>query len=206
MICAIVLAAGRSRRMGTQKMLLPFAGTTVIGHVVDELCRSAVDEVIVVVGREGKLIAAELAGRPVAVATNRNYGAGMLSSVRCGLGAVSRECTAVMVALGDQPAVSSALVDRMIQAFDSTDKGIIVPVHEGRRGHPLLVAARYFDEILTQFDNIGLRALARAHPGDVLELTIGSDAVLSDMDTPEDYRRQVEARAADRPGARAKGE
>lgn len=194
MICAIVPAAGLSRRMGTQKLLLPWAGTTVVGHIVDELVLSAIGRIIVVVGHQGPLVTAELADRPVHVVENPDYRSGMLSSVRCGLAALPHQCAAALVALGDQPAVSSTLVDRMIRAFDSTKKGLVVPVRDGKRGHPLLIAVRYFDEILTRYDDVGLRGLARAHGDDVLELATASDDVLWDIDTPEDYQRRSAGR------------
>ena len=192
MICAIVLAAGRSRRMGTQKLLLPLAGTTVIGHVVDQLLASALDGIYVVTGHQADRVGAELAGRRVHVVVNGDYEAGMLSSVRCGLRALPRRCEGVLVALGDQPSVTSALVNEMVRAFAACESGIVVPVHEGRRGHPLLFSVRFADEILTRHDDVGLRGLLRAHPDDVLELPGGSQAVLSDMDCPEDYRREAD--------------
>ncbi len=190
MICAIVLAAGESRRMGVQKLLLPFGGTTVVGHIVSELNRSVVDTVIVVVGHDGDRVAEELSGRSVSIATNPNYKAGMLSSVRCGLDALPKQCDAVMVALGDQPAISAGLVDEMVQSFGSTDKGILVPLYRGKRGHPILFSVGYRDEVLERYDDVGLRGLLRTHPDDVYELDVPTSAVLSDMDYPEDYRRE----------------
>ena len=191
MICAIVLAAGESRRMGAPKLLLPFGGGTVISHIVDQLLLSAVSETYVVVGREGDRIAEALAGRPVRVVANPGYEGGMLSSVRCGLGALPQPCEAVLVALGDQPAITRELVDRMIHAFERAGKGILVPCFQGKRGHPVLIAARYRDEILAGYDSAGLRGLLRAHPEDVSELNVETSAVLSDMDYPEDYRREI---------------
>ncbi|MHC4067252.1 MAG: nucleotidyltransferase family protein, partial [Planctomycetota bacterium] len=190
MICAVVTAAGRSRRMGTQKLLLPFGGTTVIGHVVDELLRSVLDEVYVVVGHQPERITAELSGRAVSIVTNTDYDRGMLSSVRCGLGALKPECEVILVALGDQPAVTAELVDAMAESFATVKQRIVVPVHRGRRGHPLLFSAEYRQEILTGHDDLGLRGLLCAHPDDVFELPVPSAGVLSDIDCPEDYRRQ----------------
>jgi molybdenum cofactor cytidylyltransferase len=190
MICAIVLAAGESRRMGSQKLLLPFGGTTVIGHIVNELLCSVVDTVIVVVGHDGDRVAEELSGRSVSIATNPDYKAGMLSSVRCGLEALPQQCEGIMVALGDQPAITSALVDGMIRLFVSTDKGILVPLYRGKRGHPILFSVGYRDEILERHDDVGLRGLLHANPDDVFELDVPTSAVLSDMDYPEDYRRE----------------
>ncbi|MBL7188663.1 MAG: molybdenum cofactor cytidylyltransferase [Phycisphaerae bacterium] len=191
MICAVVLAAGLSRRMGAQKLLLPFGGKTVVAHIVDQIIGSAVDKVHVVVGHEGRRVSWELSDRPVSVVTNPDYKSGMLSSVRCGLTALSPECRAVLVALGDQPSVTSELIDRMVQSFAATQKQILVPLYDGRRGHPVLFSANYRDEILTQYDDMGLRGLLRAHPEEVFELSVSSSAVLSDMDCPEDYQREL---------------
>lgn len=191
MICAIVLAAGRSSRMGLQKLLLPFAGKTVITHIVDQLLASIIDKVYVVVGHEPDRIARHLASRPVGVVTNPDYEAGMLSSVRCGFKALSSDCNAVLVALGDQPGITSKLVDDMVRSFNKTDKGILVPLHDGTRGHPILVAKHYQTEILTQYDDIGLRGLLHAHPDDIFELSASTSSVLFDMDYPEDYLREL---------------
>lgn len=190
MIRAVVLAAGLSTRMGTQKLLLPFGGTTVIGRIVDQILASAVAEVVVVVGHEGERVAAELASRSARVVHNPDYADGMLSTVRCGLRALG-PCEGVLVALGDQPSITSALVDELVAAYPRCGKGILLPVHEGRRGHPLLFADRYRQEVLTRYDKVGLRGLMLSHPEDVFELSVSSDSVLSDMDYPEDYRREL---------------
>jgi molybdenum cofactor cytidylyltransferase len=191
MICAIVLAAGRSRRMGVQKLLLPFGGKTVIAHIVDQLTASSVDEVYVVVGYQGKQVSEGLSGRPVSIVNNSNYKSGMLSSVRCGLHAISQQCKAVLVALGDQPSVTMKLIDRMLQNFASTEKQILVPLYDGKRGHPIICSAVYRDEILTHYNDIGLRGLLHAHNEDIFELSVETSGVLSDMDLPEDYRREL---------------
>ena len=194
MICAIVLAAGQSRRMGRQKMLLPYGGTTVIAHVVDQLLAGVVDGVCVVVGHEEEGAPQALEGRPVTVVSNPDPDAGMLSSVRCGIRALPESCDAVMVVLGDQPGITSALVDDLANTFAATGKGIVVPACEGKRGHPLLFSHRYCGEVLTSFDDLGLRGLLRAHPDDVVELEVSDDAVLSDMDRPEDYQEALRRR------------
>jgi molybdenum cofactor cytidylyltransferase len=191
MICAIVLAAGESRRMGAQKLLLPFGSTTVIAHVVDQLLRSVVDKVLVVVGHDSNKVAEALCGRPVTIVANPDYQSGMLSSARCGLRALPPQCQAVLVALGDQPAITTKLVDDLVHTFTGNDKGIVVPVFRNKRGHPIVFSARYRDEILTHYDDTGLRGLLHAHPDDLLELPASTPAVLSDLDYPEDYRREL---------------
>lgn len=191
MICAILLAAGRSRRMGVQKLLLPFGGRTVIGHIAGEILRSPVDHTLVVVGRDAARIAEALAGQRVTLVTNPDSGGEMLSSVRCGLRALPPECDAVLVALGDQPTLTAELIGQVIDAFRAAGRGVVVPVCGGRSGHPILFSARYREEVLTRYADVGLRGLRHAHPADVLELIVTSPSVLSDIDCPEDYRREL---------------
>ena len=188
MICAIVLAAGRSTRMGAQKLLLPFGASTVIGQVVDSISGSVVERTIVVTGPDGA-VAAALAAHDVALVVNPDPAAQMLDSVRLGLRALPPGCEAVLVTPGDLPGVTPRLVASLVAAWRASGKGIVVPVFNGRRGHPLLLSARYVGEVLTQYDDVGLRGLPRAHEDDVLEIPVTDDAVLADIDTPEDYER-----------------
>jgi molybdenum cofactor cytidylyltransferase len=104
---------------------------------------------------------------------------------------ISAGCHAVLVAIGDQPSISTGLVNLMIRSFAATDKKILVPCYEGKRGHPILFSALYREEILTHYDDVGLRGLLHAHPDEVFELTVSSSCVLSDMDYPDDYRREL---------------
>ncbi|UCC98478.1 MAG: nucleotidyltransferase family protein [Phycisphaerales bacterium] len=193
MICAIVLAAGRSLRMGVQKLLLPFGGKTVVSHIVDQLLASAVDRIFVVTGYEPERIRGELSDRSVSIVNNADYESGMLSSVRCGLRALPEQCRAVLAAIGDQPSISTQLIDSMIRSFTASEKHILVPCFEGRRGHPLLFSCQYGEEILTHYDDVGLRGLLHAHPDEVFELVVSTSSVLSDMDYPEDYRRELQS-------------
>jgi molybdenum cofactor cytidylyltransferase len=129
--------------------------------------------------------------------TNPDGDGDMLSSVRCGLRAIPQECDGVLVALGDQPAVTAELICRMIAAFLAAGPAapaggrIVVPAYEGKRGHPTLFSACYRQEVLTAFDGAGLRGLLAAHPAEVIDLPAPGPAVLSDMDCPEDYRREL---------------
>jgi len=191
MICAIVLAAGLSSRMGVQKLLLPFGGKTVIAHIVDQLLASTVDEVHVVVGHQAERISRELSGRAVSIVNNPNYKSGMLSSVRCGLRNLPEKCRAVIVMLGDQPSITTELIDQMLQSFAATEKSILVPLYKGKRGHPILFSSLYRDEILKRHGDVGLRGLLHGHSDDIFELAVSTASVLCDMDCPEDYRREL---------------
>jgi molybdenum cofactor cytidylyltransferase len=198
MIVAVVLAAGKSIRMGTQKLLLPFAAQTVIGHVIDQLDSAGVDRVFVVVGVADDGVEKALAGKNVTIVHNRQPDADMLSSVRAGLRTLPPETDAALVVLGDQPSIRPAMVSEMIGAFQTAGRGIVVPAYEGRRGHPLLLAAKYFDEVLSQYDGVGLRDLLHAHTDDVYELAVTERGILDDMDRPADYERELEREKARR--------
>ena len=189
MIYAIVLAAGRSERMGTQKLLLPWGESSIVGHIVEQLLQSTVDGTVVVTGQSDALVSRELKGRPVTLVFNPDWSDGMLSSVRCGIGALPPDCSAALVALGDQPTITSQLINQLIGTFDGADSRILVPVWNGRRGHPLLFSRFYFSEILTRFDDIGLRGLLRAHESEIQEVKVSTPSVLDDIDRPEDYLR-----------------
>jgi molybdenum cofactor cytidylyltransferase len=188
MICAIVLAAGRSRRMGRQKLLLPWGNGTMLGHVVAEIARSPVAQIFVVVCADGDSIARVLSDHRVTLVTNPDPDSDMLASVRCGLRVIPSDCDAVLLALGDQPSISSALIGEMIRNHHPGTKAIVVPVHSGQRGHPLLFSAGYGDEILTRFDGVGVHALLTAHSNEILEVPAASDSVLVDIDSPADYQ------------------
>jgi molybdenum cofactor cytidylyltransferase len=196
MICAIVLAAGRSRRMGTQKLLLPFAHSKVITRVVDAFLGAPVDRVIVVVRPRHKRLRDALAGRSVTFIENSDADGDMLSSVRCGLQALPQTVETILVSPGDQPSIEAGLIRQLLAVFRSSTRNILIPVHNGRRGHPLAFAGHYRDELLTSHDGIGLRGLLQTHATAVHEWHTNDAAVLEDLDTPTDFRRaQRRARA-----------
>lgn len=114
----------------------------------------------------------------------------MLSSVRCGILGLPAGCSGAMVVLGDQPSITPQLIRELLRHFDRDARGIIVPTYDGRRGHPLLLSASYFEEVLTRFDEVGLRGLLAAHPADVREVPTAC-RVIDDMDTPHDYAREL---------------
>jgi len=187
----MILAAGQSRRMGAQKLLLPLGDRPVIARIVDEALRSPVDRVYVIVGPDGSHIADVLAGRRIEFVTNPDAEGDMLSSVRCGLRAMPEDCNAVLVVLGDQPGVTADVIAMLVQAFQTSGRGIVVPIHSGRRGHPLLLAMHYRGEILNRYQDVGLRGLLYAHPEDVFEVEVATPNVIEDMNLPEDYERAL---------------
>lgn len=197
MKCAIVLAAGASKRMGTHKLLLPFRGKSVIRHIADTLAASRLDDVCVVVGHAAERVRRELPADTVRCVVNSEYRQGMLSSVRCGLRALPTECNSVMVALGDQPGITTALVNELIDAFEKSSRALLVPTFEGRRGHPLVFSTSLCAEVFTSHDDVGLKGLLSAHPREVAEVAVEAPAVLEDLDTPQDYARAIREHGRD---------
>src|SRR3954471_13268003 len=179
MICAIILAAGKSLRMGTQKLLLPFGEQTVIGHVADQVIKSSIRQVLVVTAEQSEQIAAALKGKRLSIVINPDFEGDMLSSIRCGLRALPG-CEAVMILLGDQPSISSELVGEIIRLYETSSGSIIVPTHRGKRGHPMLFSSNFCDEVQKKFDGVGLRGLLSAHPEQVHEMKVEDQGVLAD--------------------------
>jgi molybdenum cofactor cytidylyltransferase len=187
-IAAVLLAAGRSRRMGAFKPLLPFGGVTVAEACVAALRAGGVGEVVVVVGHRGASVRVALAHlEGLRFAVNEVEGSEMGLSVARGVEALSEETGAVLVALVDQPAVPPTEIERLIEARGRTGARLIVPEWEGRGGHPLLVDLSLRAELLSVVPERGLRALFDAHRPEVLRVPAGSPYVERDMDTREDY-------------------
>jgi molybdenum cofactor cytidylyltransferase len=187
MIWAVVLAAGESRRMGTQKLLLPFGDATVVASVVRTAQASRAGRTLVVLGADRVAVRLELEPHGVEFAVNEDYRLGMLSSVQAGFRTLPAHAEAAVVMLGDQPFLASRVVDAVIGAYEESGKGIVVPAFQGRRGHPLLIDFKYRDDVLALDPADGLRRLLRAHPDDILEVEAGDANILRDLDTPEDY-------------------
>ena len=194
MIWAVVLAAGESRRMGTQKLLLPFGETTVVEAVVATARGSRADRVMVVLGSDAGEVRKKLESSGAAFTINEDYARGMLSSVQAGFKALGGGAEAAVVMLGDQPFLPAKVVDAVIEAYRTSGKGIVIPVCRGRRGHPVLVDMKYRDEVLGLDPADGLRQLMRAHPGDIHDVEVENSNILRDMDTPEDYRAALPRR------------
>jgi molybdenum cofactor cytidylyltransferase len=196
-VSAIVLAAGESRRMGSLKPLLPFGSGSVIQSVVRSLKASPAGRVLVVLGHQADEIAAHLAGEGVEVVRNPRYREGMLSSVQAGVSAAPPGTEWLVIALGDQPSLQPAVVRVLLQRAEAglrSGYSIVVPSYGGRRGHPLVIHARHREEIGHLDPQVGLRELMQSHAAAILHVDMESDDVLRDIDTPEEYQRELRYR------------
>jgi molybdenum cofactor cytidylyltransferase len=190
-IAAIILAAGRSRRMGTQKLLLPLAGQTVIGHIFDQVVGAGVGHIYVVASVDRQAVTEVLGGHDFTLVENPNPDGDMLSSIRCGLRALPANIDAALICLGDQPGIQTALVVQLLRLYEQSKCGIALPIASGKRGHPVMLSSKYFGEVLADFDDVGLQGLLQAHPDDICFLAVDDPDQLSDMDYPPDYERAI---------------
>ncbi len=188
-VAGLILAAGMSTRMGQLKQLLPLGGRAAIEWIV-EVVGQRLDEVVVVVGHRAEEIVPVLAAYPVGWVVNNDYQKGMLSSVQCGVRAVAPAAD-YLICLGDQPRLSGVVVEQVLQARKQVGAGIVIPTANGKRGHPVLIGNTYRAKILALPLELGLNALTRGYPEDTYELPVAEDAILTDMDTPADYRREL---------------
>ncbi len=200
-VTAVVLAAGESRRMGRNKLLLPWGQTTVLGRTLANARASGVHDVLVVTGHEREkieTIISEMGGAQnknesgtgtTRVIHNGDYANGMLSSVQAAVRALPPTTEAILVVLGDQPMVEPHTIDRLLTAYAATPAGFVAPTYGDRRGNPVLIDRRYFPEMLALPPDAAPRALPARHADDVLTVAVDSEGVLYDLDRPEEYAR-----------------
>ncbi len=187
-IAALVLAAGRSRRMAPHNKLLVAdrTGKPMIARVVDNVLSSNARPVLVVTGHQADQIQHTLGGRPVRYVHAADYAEGLSASLKAGIAAVPEECAAALVCLGDMPLVTGRMIDRLLSAYDP-DEGrlIVLPTFRGKQGNPMLWDRRFFQEILQITGDSGARFLIGKHLEAVTEMEMADDAVLRDFDTTE---------------------
>ncbi|MBW2190547.1 MAG: molybdopterin-binding/glycosyltransferase family 2 protein [Deltaproteobacteria bacterium] len=186
-IVAVVLAAGVSRRMGqTNKLTIPVDGTPMVARVVDALRESGVEKIFVVTGHAAEEIRDALGERDVEMVHNPNYEEGMGTSVRTGVSAVGDDFDGVLVALADMPWVSSAVIDRLLDAFSPDgDLSIYIPMFGRKRGNPVLWGSRHFPELRQLSGDVGGKSLFHRHAEAICYVDVESAAVNIDIDTPK---------------------
>lgn len=186
-VAALVLAAGRSTRMGAEnKLLMPVDGVPMALRAVMAARASRATSVTVVLGHEAGAVEAALAGSGAGFARNPDPARGMSSSLRAGITALADDIDAVVVLLGDMPRITAAHVDRLIEAFDPAQPAIIVPEHQGRRGNPVLWPRAFFAEMCALEGDQGARGLIERYPERVVRVAVDDEAIFIDVDRPAD--------------------
>lgn len=188
-VTGIVLAAGRATRMGGGKVTRLVGDRAMVARVVDAALASQLADTIVVVGNEADRVRELLRGRSVQVVFNADYAQGQSTSLQTGLRAVEQECDGALFLLADQPFVTSALIDRLIEAFARNRQAIVRPEVAGRPANPVLMPTRLFPELLAETGDRGGRRVIERHADDLCFLNVPDPLLCIDIDSPEDYER-----------------
>lgn len=190
-ISAILLGAGESKRMGTNKLSLPWGRKTVLEHCLETLLKSEVKEVRVVLNPRDKTLKSFPRNPKVKIVINPLFRKGMSSSIRRGLRATHPNFKGILIALGDQPYLKTSTIDALIRAFSRGGKGIVLPSFRGEIGHPVIFHRKYKKELLNLRGDVGGKSIIEGHPEDVQVVSVKSEGVVKDIDTWQDYKREL---------------
>ena len=181
-ISAVILAAGKSTRMGQQKMLMPWGNTTVLGKVIETIQSAGIENITLVTN---SAIALQITNYKLPITLNDNDE--MLESIQLGLQAQKPSAEAALICLGDQPQVEEGSVRSVCDAFHQKKSGIVVPSYQMRRGHPWLIARKLWDEVLQMRAPESMRDFLNVHKADIFYVELDTPNILQDIDTPADY-------------------
>jgi molybdenum cofactor cytidylyltransferase len=186
----IILAAGESRRMGQPKMLLPWGSSTIIRAVCEHAVGCRLHEIVVVAGEQFEEIQRQLADLPVRIVYNPLHAEGeMLFSLQTGLQSIWHTSSACLAFLGDQPAIETDTVSKIVDAYYQGQGRIVAPTYEGRQGHPVLIDKAFWQEILDLPPGKAPRDMLQAHEREIYSVAVNTPSVIQDIDTLEDYQR-----------------
>ena len=191
-VAAIILAAGKSTRMGEAKQLLRLGESTVLGQTIENVRRAAVNEIVLVLGASAEAIRRRLPAsllEGLKVVVNPAYEQGMASSLRAGLSALDPQTDAALIVLADQPFVRPETLDQLGRKHRQTQAQIVIPSYEGRRGNPVLLDRSVFAEVMALEGDIGCRAIFGSHTERTVKLEVEDEGILLDIDNQGDYER-----------------
>jgi len=185
LISAIVLAAGKSERMGRPKALLPIQGRTFLENILDAISRTSIEDTIVVLGHHRDQI--ERSVSLPSVVFNPDYERGMITSFQAGIRKLSWETAGAFLFLVDHPLVESTTIESMI--MNLAPNRIVLPTFDRRRGHPVLFSSEVLEEILALGPSEGANIVVHKNPGRIIEVPVNAPGILVDIDTPEQFER-----------------
>ncbi len=192
-IAGVILAAGMSKRMGSLKQLLKIGDRYLLQRVVEVAAQSKLEKIYLVLGYQHERILGTLhrlrKNPKIEILHNPGFEEGMSSSVKCGVGAAQSDFDAVMFLLGDQPFVSSSMINRLLMEYNSSDRQICVPAFQGRRGNPAIFGSFFFNELINLSGDKGGRHIIEDNPEEVLLVPVKDPKALFDIDCPEDLKK-----------------
>ena len=191
-ISVIILAAGKSTRMGKQKLRMPLGQRSMLEHTVDNYLNSEVGEIIVVVGHEADEIKQLLAHKPVTIVYNPRYNDGIGTSISAGVQHIKAPTQFIMIALADQPYIRSEIINYLIEMHRNGNKGITIPVYKGTRGNPAIFSSSYKKELLELQGDTGGKQITDRYSDDILEVDMEFEEITIDIDTMDSYYKAID--------------
>ena len=184
MLAAVILSGGASRRMGSPKALLPYRGGTFLEHLLKVTDHPRIGWRRVVLGADARAIAEGVELRADEVVINDNWEAGQLSSIQAGVRSLPERTDGMLLCLIDHPLISCELVGALVERFYASGKAIVLPVYNGRRGHPVIFAVRLYEELLSAPLETGARAVVWAHREEVCEMETNEQGCVLNLNDP----------------------
>jgi len=194
-IAGLILAAGESSRMGADKALLMYRGQTFLENIISALRKAGIGRVVVVLGHHADLIQQSIDLAAVEVVVNQDYPLGQTSSLQAGLRVLARnEPDGVVMFLVDHPAISSDTAKQLIQSFKSSGKPVVIPQHQGKHGHPVLVGRELFAQLRALGPSQGADTVIHRYRDRTEFVEVTDPGILLDVDDPESYLRLTKQR------------
>lgn len=189
MLAAVILSGGASSRMGSPKALLPYQGRPFLEHLLDVAKHPGIGVRRVVLGPDAEVISAQVALAPEEIVVNKEWERGQLSSIQAAIRSLPEGTSGLLLCPVDHPLVSESLVSELIEAFEKTRAPVVVPLFEGRRGHPVIFSSRLYEELLNAPEDKGARAVVWAHGNEICEVTTDEEGCVLNLNDPEAFSK-----------------
>jgi CTP:molybdopterin cytidylyltransferase MocA len=189
MLAAVILSGGASRRMGSPKALLSYQGRSFLEHLLDVARHPKIASRRVVLGPDAEPIAKEVNLAADEIVINEEWEKGQLSSIQAAIQSLPPQTEGLVLFLIDHPLISSTLVDELIDTFYTSGKSIVVPVYEGRRGHPVIFSSALYEELMKAPLETGARSVVWAHSGEVQIVQTNEEGCVLNLNDPDTMKR-----------------
>jgi len=187
MLAAVILSGGASRRMGSPKALLPYQGRSFLEHLLDVAKHPSIGVRRVVLGPDADAISAQVALKNDEIVINKNWERGQLSSIQMAIRSLPEGTDGLLLCPIDHPLISRSLVADLIDSFEKTNAPVVVPLYEGRRGHPVIFASRLYEDLLNAPEDTGARAVVWAHQNEICEVSTTEEGCVLNLNNPEAF-------------------